>query len=238
MDADQSLVDIFQRLESWARLPKYALERRLDIFLTPFLEEFLTRETGAPVTLVVPEFPILSEIALVAPSTPGLTPMPLGAVSARTVNADFLLRRGGPDPAWILLELKTDAASIGRKQLDRYVAAQRVGMAGLLDHLRTRVLASTASRHDPRYGRVIAAVERYAADRVEIVYLAPQLVHGLRPAAEALAAGDRRSARCHLLRDFAASGPYRHAALWERVRRLIEGLERPEGAGPELKRSA
>src|SRR5512138_1665731 len=136
MNLERSVVDLFDRLASWAQLPKHALERRLDVFLAPFVEEFLARELGErhPVRLVAPEFPILSDIRRLFPDDARTPPARLEDVGARTASADYLLHRGGREPAWILLDLETEASSPDAGQLARYRAAQRAGMAELLRH--------------------------------------------------------------------------------------------------------
>ncbi len=103
MSQQSSLEVLFARLREWSRFPKYSLERRIDIFLTPFLAPFLSARMEAPVTLVAPEFPIKLES------------------SNQSVNVDYLLRRDGRAPAWIFLELKTDARSLRDEQLAHYL---------------------------------------------------------------------------------------------------------------------
>lgn len=56
------MASIIARLVDWSRFPKYQLERRIDIFLTPFLDSFISGELRSPAVLVAPEFPLLSDL--------------------------------------------------------------------------------------------------------------------------------------------------------------------------------
>ncbi len=222
-----SLEQIFRNLETWSAFPKYALERRIDIFLTPYLEEFLSSETTprGQVELVAPEFPILSHIVDVVAGTKRLD-----EIDARTVNADYLLLRRSPSPAWLLVELKTDSNSIDEKQFLRYQAAQRARMTTLLDHIRRKIAPPRSTFH-LKYQQVLNAVND-ALERaglqpdtdldIEIVYLAPsqpkdaQRVETWPPGKDVV--------RYHALADFAAMTPAKHRALWEHVSPLLQRL--------------
>lgn len=41
MPLDASVTESLSRIEEWRGFPKYALERRLDIFLTPYLTSYV-----------------------------------------------------------------------------------------------------------------------------------------------------------------------------------------------------
>lgn len=57
---ENKINQIFNNLDKWKNLPKYQLERRLDIFLTPYLNDILFKNLNSLETndLIIPEFPI------------------------------------------------------------------------------------------------------------------------------------------------------------------------------------
>ncbi len=229
MSLDASMELVFRNLTDWAGFPKYALERRLDIFLTPYLVDFLSRKPEPPgeLSLVAPEFPILSEIIEVV-GPPGEAPTKsLDDIDARTVNADYLLYRGGPDPAWLLVELKTEDRSFKPLQLERYDAARRAGMPVLIDHIRSKVMGKPGSEFHDKYQRVLKAVEdaKPAEDAgFEIVYLARSCPEGVVEAAHWSVGMSQ--ARFHALEDLGAMTPTDHQELWKHVGPLLRKLTR------------
>jgi hypothetical protein len=53
------LATIFANLYRWRHLPSYQLERRFDIFLTPYLHRIVEAHTGAALhPIIVPEMPL------------------------------------------------------------------------------------------------------------------------------------------------------------------------------------
>ncbi len=145
MSLQDSTIEIFKRLQDWSRHPKYALERRLDIFLTPLLAEFVAGQRGldpSQVTLVLPEFPLRHR-----------------AANHRTVNADYLLydRSGN---RWLLVELKTDKDSVDPDQLARYRKACSPGrtMARALATLK-QVRRRTEASKRVKYARAIRLIQ-------------------------------------------------------------------------------
>ena len=193
-----SLVDLVSRLEEWRQYPKYALERRLDIFLTPFLAPYLSQRMEAPVELVAPEFPL---------KRPD---------NAQSTNVDYLLhRRGERDPRWVFLELKTDARSLSTEQLEIYLRVSGRPFSEIVDEVETGIAPSSKQR--AKYERLLervraGGVERLG-DRVEIAYLSPA-----RPTTDA-------RVRWFPFKDFASWKPASHLELWERLRPLIEVLQ-------------
>lgn len=153
------LVQIFWNLRRWSGYPKYALERRLDIFLTPYLPGFLSERLGTRVRLVAPEFPLKH------------------GNTRHTVNADYLFL--APKlRTWIFLELKTDARSVGVDQREIYQCVNPRGhdddvMARLLGDLRE---VRSGSKLPRKYDRVLARVEPLVlpGDRALLAYLSPQ----------------------------------------------------------------
>lgn len=229
MSLDASMEHVFKNLTTWAGFPKYALERRLDIFLTPYLVDFLSREPepSGDLSLVAPEFPILSEIIEVV-GAPGQKPRKtLEDIEARTVNVDYLLYRGGPNPAWLLAELKTEDRSFKTLQLERYDAARRAGMPALLEHIRAPIMGKPGTSYHGKYFRLLKAIEDVQADpraKIEIIYLAPSCPEGVIHAANWKVG--MQQARFHALEDFGAMTPKEHLELWAHVGPLLRKLKR------------
>ncbi len=246
MDQDLTFKDVFDRLGEWALFPKYQLERRVDIFLTFFLEDFFAREARllkdprqeeASVALVAPEFPILSRIedprVWEARASRGAKPKDL---KASTVNADYLLYRSSPDPAWLLVELKTDSGSIEEEQLRRYQRAQDFGIEELVRHIEEWVKPN--SDDEEKYGHLLTQLGEFPVarnDRIDVVYLAPsfpiekgsdRLKYGVLRAWEwSEPAVDQRSApRFHPLSNLQKIGPFAPAALWDPLSELIDKI--------------
>lgn len=233
---DLTISDVLKRLEDWRLFPKYQLERRVDIFLTFFLEPFFAREgrlfrdgshAESDVELVAPEFPLLSRIQELVPKREPAASAPLRAddVDARTVNADYLLFRRSPRPAWLLVELKTDSASFDEKQLRRYEAARQLGMNELRAHLEVKVLDRTDD--EEKYEHLLDRLKPFPVDvdTVEVVYLAPELPKkklGIVPAAE-WTYGDP-APRLHRLSAFAEVGPFEPSNAWEPLARLLRKI--------------
>src|SRR5512133_2282554 len=99
MSLDSSIANLMARLSDWRGFPKYSLERRVDIFLTPFLESFIGWKLNAHATLVAPEFPLLASLKDLTPPEHGTKQW-----TAHTVNVDYLMhlrRHGRRKDAWL-----------------------------------------------------------------------------------------------------------------------------------------
>ncbi|MCP3136651.1 hypothetical protein [Pyxidicoccus xibeiensis] len=197
MALDGSIAELFAQLEHFRQFPKYSLERRVDVFLALFIEEFLSEQCNAPVRIIAPEFPLKKEFG------------------NQSTNVDYLLRRDGPSPAWLLLELKTSADSFCDQQLRTYLEARAVGMEALLGRIRT---IQEATNHREKYEHLLQAVAREVPVEVEceVVYLAPVFPRSL-----------SEHVRVFTLDAFAAWRPTkRHLELWPHVRQLLQSLHR------------
>lgn len=215
MSLDASVEALFKQLDEFRQFPKYSLERRIDLFLSLYLEEFLTTRWEAPVKLVVPEFPIKRE------------------QDNQSCNVDYLLRRGGPKPAWVFLELKTSPGSIGTEQLERYRAAQQLGMFHWRrDLLSIHKAASGEARR--KYAHLLEQLAKAGAWQeehehplpIEVVYLAPR-------ASVFEDARYKEWVRWLPLEEFARWKPQKHAELWGPVSALLTQMreERESGHG-------
>jgi hypothetical protein len=154
------LAEVFRSLIGWRRLPHYRFEERVDGFLLHFLPGLFEKHLGwEAVKVVAPEWPV----------------GPIG------VRADALLHRGGPSPAWVLLEIKTDieTARKDRPQWRHRVRTARVHktMKSLAQHLRQVVDDSKSKpKAEQRYQLYLDALQssRFSLDDpVEAALLSP-----------------------------------------------------------------
>lgn len=218
MSLDYSIAQLVNRLADWSKFPKYSLERRIDIFLTPFIEGFIGNRLNGQARLIAPEFPLPADLRI--------APLQLDetAPSARTVNVDYLLHiaRGGLGvSAWVFLELKTDASSFDREQLALYECAARRTMPVLIRDIE-QVQRATAERHREKYAKLraaVAAVDRIE-DPIEIAYLSPEPRDGF-PRSNP----GKPPINCFTLGEFAEQRveeiPPEHRDLWPYVRDLL-----------------
>lgn len=197
------LVQIFWNLRRWAGYPKYALERRIDIFLSPYLAEYLTERLGTDVRLVAPEFPLKH------------------GDTRHTVNADYLFL-AKKIRTWIFLELKTDPRSVGDDQREIYRCVSARGpdddvMARLVSDLRKVRDGSKLAR---KYDRVLARVAPLVQprDRVLLGYLSPRCPEDLPDLFFPI----------RDLANWVTPVTRRPDALWHHVSRLLRRIE----AGP------
>lgn len=195
MTLARSVAEVLGYLQAARAFPKFALERRLDAFVALYLPAFLGDYFGAPVRHVAPEFPLRR------------------AEDKRSTNVDFLLHRGGTSPAWLFLELKTDAASFDAAQLALYVERARQGMGPLradIEEIRK------VSRHKAKYERLRMALSQEGSliDEVKVVCLAPPGVRVPQVSGVDFIGLDA----------FARWTPSEHRELWELLRPLLSQL--------------
>lgn len=111
---------IFDLLDRWRHLPAYQIERRADIFFALYLPEIIAYKFAVDTKVIIPEFPIR-----------------IGEISTKTTRnqsfkVDYLVITKQSD-YFLLVELKTDNASI-RPEQDHYLAtAQNIGMHKLVE---------------------------------------------------------------------------------------------------------
>ena len=121
---------IFELLDKWRHLPAYQLERRADIFFALFLPDVLNhhlrkRKRGIEIDRrLIPEFPLKRP----------------GPKNNRSKKADYLALSTDRKHAF-LIELKTDRASLDKKQLCYLKGAVCRGMHELLCGLKCIVRA-------------------------------------------------------------------------------------------------
>jgi len=150
------LEEVFRVLIENKALPKYQFERRVDVLLSVFLPEALSRLLEGDVRIVAPEFPIKKE------------------GNNQSTNVDYVLFKHAEKPEderWIFLELKTDRGSVDQDQVDIYQSAIRQGMPALLRDLNA-IRAATKAKD--KYDALLARFKGLPADRpIELIYLAP-----------------------------------------------------------------
>lgn len=212
---DDSISLLMKRLVDWSEFPKYALERRIDIFVTPFLEGFVGRKLGGTARLIAPEFPLPAALR-------DEFPQDGHPADALTVNVDYLLSLDRPAPGsgtWVFLELKTDALSFKEPQLKLYRRARARTMRILVEDVR-RVGKETKARHRPKYAKLLSKLDCNLDAEIEIVYLSPMLRRGF--------PSDSPGEYFWTLSEFAAQSEEQidpeHRALWSHVQELLRHI--------------
>jgi hypothetical protein len=229
MSLHDSMEVIRDNLKTWSAFPKYALERRLDIFLTPFLTSYVADRNSGRVTMVTAEFPILASHGPKRRKSRAASDKP--PPKWLTVNADYLFHVVTPGRTfWLLVELKTDASSFEVEQLALYQAARALGMPSLLADLRGVEGASTRKEKYTDLRKHIAKGRSEEAD-LEIAYLAPAAIREEDESFYVAEAPreDGEGTRLLTLEDFRAWGdkwcPKPHQDLWHFVRSLLPGAK-------------
>ncbi len=96
---EEPIREIFANLDNWRHLPNYQLERRFDVFLTPYLLRIVQAHTNVALDpTIVPEMPLKQERTNLSD------------------KADYVLFSADRRTAY-LIELKTDCASIRAEQI-------------------------------------------------------------------------------------------------------------------------
>ncbi|MFW9792746.1 MAG: hypothetical protein ACFFEE_00465 [Candidatus Thorarchaeota archaeon] len=115
---------IFERMDKWRNLPKYALERRADIFFGVYLKTALEEKYSIKIgEEIIPEFPLRK--ATLNPNIKN---------NQSSVNVDFLAFSEDYQTAF-LIELKTDISSRREVQDDYLKAVKDVGFTELIHGL-------------------------------------------------------------------------------------------------------
>lgn len=162
---------IFDALTRWRHLPTYQLERRLDVFIAPYLLDFL-RASGIPgiadvewLPGVLPEFPLpiatLIGRGYPAPRPRSSDPETPRSIGALKKSADYAVF-GSVHPTVLLVELKTDSASVVPNQIDYLLAARRCGFGELLAGLKP-ILHQTKPRHRGKYEHLLRELHQLGA---------------------------------------------------------------------------
>jgi len=114
---------IFERMDKWRNLPKYALERRADIFFGVYLKTVLEAKYDIKIKEeIIPEFPVRK--ATIYPNVQ----------TNQSFNIDFLAFSEDNQIAF-LIELKTDIGSRREKQDDYLRAVTKIGISKVIQGL-------------------------------------------------------------------------------------------------------
>lgn len=144
---------LFDRMDAWRHFPNYQLERRADIFFSLFLPEVMEAKLGFGFRgELAPEFPV--RIGTIYPNIP----------IDKSYKIDYLALSADADKA-VLVELKTEGLS-RRPEQDKYLlAAQNVGLTGMLDGLLEIFRATNVKR---KYFFLLLHLEKMGLLRIPI----------------------------------------------------------------------
>ena len=114
----ETISNLFRLLDKWRHLPAYKLESRADVFFALFLPEVLGKHFGIDINpILIPEFPIKNR------------------QDNTSKKVDYLALQKSPNgksaQQAFLIELKTDMASISKKQRVYLERASKTGLQGL-----------------------------------------------------------------------------------------------------------
>ena len=155
MTQQRFLEQLLKLLSDNKSFPKCQHERRVDLFINFFLPEILDAEFGAPIDLVIPEFPLKKES------------------TAHTTNADYFAYSSKRNRVY-LCEFKTAVESFDQEQLERYFQAKDDGWSKVIKDIST-VFESTEPRHKAKYAKLIEKVQDIPTEvDIEVIYIAPE----------------------------------------------------------------
>ena len=142
---------VFDQMDAWRHFPNYQLERRADIFFSLYLPDVLESKLGFPVrSELAPEFPV--RIGTIYPNIP----------IDKSYKIDYVALSVVGDKA-VLVELKTEKHS-RRPEQDKYlIAAQKIGIPGLIDGLLKIFRVTNAKR---KYFYLLLHLERMGLLRI------------------------------------------------------------------------
>jgi hypothetical protein len=124
VEAMEIMDGIFDRMDKWRHLPKYALERRADIFFGVYLKTALEAKYKIKIKdEIIPEFPVRK--ASIDPSIQR---------NQSSFNVDFVAFSEDNKTVFII-ELKTDIGSRRAGQDYYLTAVKNIGLAGLIHGL-------------------------------------------------------------------------------------------------------
>ena len=118
------VTEVFERMDNWRNLPKYALERRADIFFGVYLKTALEAKYNIRIKdEIIPEFPIRKS-----------TIDPKIKKNQSSLNVDFVAFSEDNKIAFFV-ELKTDIGSRRVKQDEYLIDAANKGLTKLIEGL-------------------------------------------------------------------------------------------------------
>lgn len=135
---------IFEQLNRWRLLPKYQLERRLDIFIAMCLPKILKKaKLNVSLSDIIPEFPLRKD-----------------KNTNRTTNADYAFCKINENKVDLyMVELKTDINSINKDQLKSYLDCIKHGFLKSLKDIKK--IQESPNSDWKKYDNLFAKLEEY-----------------------------------------------------------------------------
>ena len=170
--------DLFTRMDNWRHLPSYQLERRSDLFFSLYLPEVLTEKLFTVRKELIPEFPIR-----------------IGTINENKLESNqstkidyFALSSDGYTA--ILIELKTDHASITNEQTRNLLSSSKKDFVDLLKGVIQ--IFKSGNLNSIRRRKYLYLLEQL--DNLEQISMPPELkqiisnntLHGITKASEGL----------------------------------------------------
>ncbi|MBC8446486.1 MAG: hypothetical protein H8D78_01940 [Chloroflexi bacterium] len=153
--AGESIRQIFEQLDAWRHLPAYRLEPRADVFFGLYMQRVVEKRVDRDLhPVMIPELP-LRRGTLFGEQVKGRN---------ASVKVDYALFTQQCD-AVFLVELKTDQASRREGQDAYLLAAQSVGLAGIIDGI-LKIIRATSVQYRPKYLHLLARFEELGLLRV------------------------------------------------------------------------
>ena len=173
MTHEEAMEMMLNNLDTWRNLPKYQLERRVDLFFGLVIRQIVAGHRGYDLErihpLVIPEFPFRYNEN--------------GTDTNHTVNFDYVLFSGDLTTMYIV-ELKTDPDSYRDEQEKYLIEAAKVGFTEIIDGI-NKVMDATAANKRCKYDylRGLLAKEGMVSENgaltalkqpvIELLYLGP-----------------------------------------------------------------
>jgi len=169
-----NIIESFDALLDWKKLPAYRAEPRVDFIVAGALPEILKERYKEEIKLIIPELPI--RIGSIYPKIN----------INKSYKVDFyILLDGGKN---IFIEFKTDSNSRRNKQDEYLQAAKNVGMKKILEGI---IEISKASKYKTKYSYLLnklishslifsakdaskIKVKKSIKDKIDILYIQPK----------------------------------------------------------------
>ena len=173
MNHEEAIEMMLKNLDDWRNLPKYQMERRVDLFFGLVIRQIVAGHLGYDLErihpLVIPEFPFRYNEN--------------GTDTNHTVNFDYVLFSGDLTTMYIV-ELKTDPDSYRDEQEKYLIEAAKAGFTEIIDGI-DKVMDATATNKRGKYNylRGLLAREGLVSEEgplaalkqptIELLYLGP-----------------------------------------------------------------
>lgn len=149
---------LFDNLEGWKNLPKYQLERRLDIFFTVYLKEIVEDNFSEKIKLfdlIIPEFPLKKD-------------------NNQSVNVDYVMFSENFLNCFFI-ELKTDMSSKNLKQDDYLLKNSQKSFS---KHFFNISDIHEKSKHKDKYQSLLDIfknkfIKIKAVEKIHVIYILP-----------------------------------------------------------------